>query len=524
MEDDYFKLIYPNPKNPDERLYEKVFYGNELTTENISKHVPNGYVFVGLVDSDDFDQGDDLEDLEPGEYTVTYNISENSFISEIIAEDIARAQETTKALLTEDPIQELKNSSSHGNHDIFGTSIGTVYCNSDKWNYLISLTKETVIVTIQCESSQNDFLHFDNTVEFSSTCGQGEGHIHPLGYQIASSLPYHTLLSLCISNTTPFNWNEEENKEQKKKQKNNANHQKNELEKRKLIFTGISMSGMVAHIAAIIARENYINFGEDIEVKAIGFNSPNGISCGIVDSLSECGFSKHHLTFCRKYDVMMRIYQLVFDVQIAKIKTNDTVFDSESLVSQAKNLQSTKPQEVSNAWKIVNSLNSGALDMIDAHFQATKLLNFIPVGEFTFLSSESTIKQTKSNSYEILKEIYEIHLNHFNLRIHKTLENIPTPETSFNNYTNNIIDISSQLCPKVTSCHVLASPGNPERNILPKLDITINTGENLENVIQRYNSVGVPVEFINQNVASKAPIRIDKNITKFIYFSNKFKK
>ena len=43
---------------------------------------------------------------------------------------------------------------------------------------------------------------------------------------------------------------------------------------------------------------------------------------------------------------MMRIYQLVFDVQIAKIKTNDTVFDSESLVSQAKNLQSTKPQEV----------------------------------------------------------------------------------------------------------------------------------------------------------------------------------
>ena len=75
-------------------------------------------------------------------------------------------------------------------------------------------------------------------------------------------------------------------KKTKNKKKNNANHQKNELEKRKLIFTGISMSGMVAHIAAIIARENYINFGEDIEVKAIGFNSPNGISCGIVDSLS----------------------------------------------------------------------------------------------------------------------------------------------------------------------------------------------------------------------------------------------
>lgn len=317
--------------------------------------------------------------------------------------------------------------------------------------------------------------------------------MHPLAYEIASSLPFHTIASLCKDHSrSPVT----------------SGH---EPEPKRLIFVGHSMSGVVAHTAAVLARENASLQQAQVDVGAIAFGSPHGLSIGITEALQRSGLDKLHLTYCHPGDVMLRIYQLALDVQVARTATNDSVFDAASLVEHVQHLQSHQASEVSMGWDAVQSSEREALDMLESHFHTARHKQFVPVGTFAWTVDRETV-DCDDDPFSIQERISTIPLRQSDLRLHKILPTVPTKDVHFSRTSSHIEDLTPQLRPVISQCGFLASPGNEAQSIPSKIDIRI-CGRHLENVIQRNVSGHVSVDYSTEpSVGSVSPLCIhDRN-------------
>ena len=252
---DKFRMLFPDPENPGEYLKPKGMYRKALSLAYLQKIAPPECTVVGIADS----QGNDIEDfdpetIEPGSYVVVYEDEDADYLNgtDTSREDVARAITALRHMpATREQLELLQRSMLEGNHDIIAIAAASVAPTflrklprsltnvASRWSYNICLTSDTVVVSIDCNAFEAEFLEFTELTSFESSEGQGSGTIHKLAHQLAISIPIHTLLSLCTSNTDVFDWK----------------HVKLKTTKRRLIFTGISASGMVAHVAALYARE-----------------------------------------------------------------------------------------------------------------------------------------------------------------------------------------------------------------------------------------------------------------------------
>ena len=504
--EDKFTLKFPRPDKPKVIYREIPDVSRKDLLESIRKNVPQGFIFIGLEDEDGFDQGDvDFDELEPGTYTLVYNAqSEGQIITEISPQSLSGAFYAMSAVQnTDDSFKELSKSLCDGNHDILAAAKGTVHINTAKWYYLVALTSESVIVSINCSISQADFLEFTTAIKFTSSCGQGNGFIHPLAYSYAAALPMQTFVSLCTSDSVIFDWK-------------SVPHLQNNAGNKKLIFTGKSTCGTVAHVAALLAREMSMMLELGIEVSAICYNAPNGVTEGISEALIDSNISQQHVTFCKQSDTMMMCFQVAFDVQMAKQITNGELVEAETLISNVKTiLQSSNSKAVADAWKKFKSLEQSANDMISAHMSTIHPWLFVPIGSFEFTKSTVAMRGLKSvsvvarknNFIDIKEEIASFQTKSSGVKIAKSHGKIKIP-LEFRSELKlplkaTVLNFGETLKPTVNQCYALEVPSEDKKS--SRIELTL-IGSNLENIIQRTNGTGVGIDFVGRRAISKSPI------------------
>ena len=101
------------------------------------------------------------------------------------------------------------------------------------------------------------------------------------------------------------------------------------------MFTGRGVGGMVAHVAALLARDTSL-LGAHVEVRAVAFGAPPCVSAGIATVLAQSGLDQQHVTFFHEADVRLRLLHTAFAVQLCKLVGKDVSF--EELVSHTQAL------------------------------------------------------------------------------------------------------------------------------------------------------------------------------------------
>ena len=506
---DKFIISITDPNDASIEIRQIKLLRKALTIEYLQKYAPPGSTVIGLIDSEGKKNDEvDTQTIPQGSYKILYE-SEDDYLNATATkpEDIAQCFLATNSFSNKDKFDEiLRSTLVDRKHDIVAYAIGNIQTNfilksngskNSTWSYLLALTDDSVIVTIDCDQFECEFLDFTKVTEFSSNCGQGEGSLHPLAYYFAQLLPFKTLLSLCAPNMDIFDWNII------KKYKNK------EPTRRKLIFTGKYVSGMVAHVAALLAREISLQGQSNIEVRAVTFSSPHCISIGITTALAKKELHKQHLTFFHENDVRLRLFQVAFDVQVAKIIGQDCIFDSTRLITEMKTLFNHSNDK--NAWESINSsLKRGAIDMLDTHSMRIEIFKFVPIGIFgkeKISGKKSASIKTTDILYTIQEWIEGIPMNFNRIEWQHLSEKLFTQTAKFELLDPGNTDIqiiSNDLRPTVKQCSVQMIASQNE-NVPNQTNIVVQ-GCNLENIIQRNNTSGVSLSFKEVPSASQSPI------------------
>ena len=541
---DKFIILFPKPDQPDITLRELKILRKVLTLDYLLKNLPPGYNFLGLIDGagNEFKGENLISELPSGTFTVLYqsnSIEEEEELADpadTVPNDIARACYSTLCFSSGAPLKELEKTLLSGNHDIVAAALGTVHINTNKWHYLICLTADSVVVSIDCNLFKLDFLDFKEVATFSSTCGQGNGPVHPHAHTYASLLPFNTLLALCTSISEPFDWksvpqfsaipnaskssflNADIRSSRVFSQSNLNSLREGEkpdsryLPTRKLIFTGTSISGMVAHLAALLAREISIKEDLKVEVRSVTFDAPHCVSLNISDALLKNNFSKLHVTFFSKTDPSIMLFQLAFNVQVSRALRNDNYFDAETWLKDIKSLFRTPNSENANS---VKARLQNAIDMVSMHaIETSNSRKFVPLGLFGHETSRGPLRthlQMSDDIFAIDELIQSIELQLHRL-VHPPIMNIKLFTDKAKSFTlipppAQLMNISAKFAPVVNQCMLLTS-SNSGDGTNARTDITI-VGSNLENIIQRSsNPYAVGIGWKGKSHASKSPILI----------------
>ena len=560
---DIFIIRFPHPKNCNESIREplKVRRKN-LTQKYLQKNVPNDLEVIGLLDEEGCECGieeDEIAELEAGNYDVVFklhiDLQEDMLEkhelqqtpSKIESIDILRAIYTLKAYQEKEEQLYLQNMLEDSKIDIFASAKATGYIDNTPFHYTINLSADSVIISLDFKLFTSKFLEFKSLQQFQSNVGQGMGYLHPVAWDFAALLPHDLFLSLCTSND-PFNWSDintsppvhlntplrsstgNYNNNQSNNIKNsndNINNNNNIIDdynnnieinnnniNKKLIFVGQSISGCVAQIAAIYFRENILSKGLKVEVFSITFDTPSCVSIEISNSLKTEDYHHTHISFVNTKKNLLPYYlTIAFNVKITQNATQDFVFDSNNFIESIRKLENS--QYDNKSLKNVITQIPLAIDMLESYSELINLNKFVPMGVYHFIKSTksgNSFFRTKQNTIfysidylcDIEKEFISANSNNSNFFPSQNLDTnykslIDEYEDGICFIYNSWQSIQSLFIPIVNQCNLLSSKN--------RVDLTI-IGSNLENIIQRSNTLGSSVSFSGQKSPYKYPLII----------------
>ncbi|KAL6055612.1 hypothetical protein QOT17_016668 [Balamuthia mandrillaris] len=443
--------------------------------------------------------------------------------------------------------------------------------------YMVAVCPDAVYVVLDCHTSRGQFNHTDKMVAPGPhTPIQEHGHMHTGAYMLARHLPFHTLLALCsmteetlvkkprdlrlqpiasASSRAGFK-KKKQAKQQQQQQQQSQDQQEQQPQQspkktskskkksaeapplRNLIFCGHSLSGCVAHAAAILARMEYLSLsaappsptsnnsanndadhkeGKEsnkhkeptLEVRAIAFSSPLCISPELAHYLTAEGQDMNHVTFCSETDPIPELATLSAELSAARHILPSSSGDEQQggSSSSAASLPSSSSQAnaiipATKQLLIGQDTDSGLASVVKGALTVVRVaeqelfgsqseVSLAPFGQFCFLRKGGTssslgistsgrgfvVQQGSSTSIRSdMRQRLANSLGHSKHHYHSLIRTY-LPKLQFTNYNERVMQLLA-LCPVLMQCEL-----NHIENC-SRMDVALR-GLNLESILGR---------------------------------------
>lgn len=382
-----------------------------------------------------FEDDGTIQDLPSGDYLVTIEIVPVEPVL-ISAEEICISHECLLALNDKSttPIQAIQRVP-------FAFEKVAVSRQESHISYLIATTSTCVYVAIDCSKEFPSLLRSFSLSSLSSHQGQ----VHAEALRLADTLPFNTLMHMCTIDTITDATNPQNSTK-------DAQTKVSEIRKIKnLIYCGCSLSGSVAHIAALKARSNVRDSNFNMEVKAVSFSAPYFGTKNFVNGVLEKE-TLYHLNICAEND--HRLHYLV-NLLILSANGNVSLAGQEYLDTICKLITSSDLDKIN-----IGNLKSDFLDEVLRDIESP----LSPFGVHAFVGSGSRDPEYLPPSEAIDKiqksSRFSLDLIPWHSKFEKGLAEIPSEILDLNSkQKKNPQTIQNlEMKPTITECQIVETP------------------------------------------------------------------
>ena len=261
---------------------------------------------------------------------------------------------------------------------------------------------------------------------------------------------------------------------------------------RRLVFTGQSLSGCVAHVAALLARQESLRQGLGNHVYAVAFSSPNCLSPELGQNLSGHGLSPYHLTIANNYDALPAVFDLISTVGAhAELQTMP---DLEHFMANCQSLFRLQPG-IEEACNEILRQRPSIEEYLYRHI-GRPLPVYSPFGFYHFVDCATEREETKTvPSHLANAKVAKIHIDEvqWNLQTLCSFDLLPRLDRLGYTYAqcvsiHHIAALDSVLKPSITECFLISLADS-------KVELVLR-GDNLDAIAGRLRSQGTALRTI----------------------------